>query len=291
MASPSLSMKTESIVRLLTMVSLAGLLTAVGMRLTLGEVISALRRRRLALIAAVNFVLVPAVVLAATKLAALETEVSIGMLLLAAAPFAPVVPVFARMARADLALAAGLTALFPLLSVFLTPLVCRVTLGALAHAPVQFDAGNALLILFATIALPLGIGIALRYLLPSFTGIALRPMEVFSEATGAASLAFVTATEWRTIITVGWRPLLVMTLVAEICLFLGYALGGAEPGARQVVGLGTSNRNIALALLVALQSFAGTRVVPAVVANGLLLILIGLLHVAFWRFRDQRASE
>ena len=39
----------------------------------------------------------------------------------------------------------------------------------------------------------------------------------------------------------------------------------------------------ALALLVAVQTFAGTPVMSAVVANGLLLILLGLLHVAWWR--------
>ena len=284
-------MEPESIVRLLTIGSLAGLLTAVGMRLTVRQVADALRKRRLVLIAIANFVVVPALALAATKLGRLETEVAIGMILLAAAPFAPVVPVFARMARADLALAAGLTALFPLLSVFLTPLACRLTLAGLAHTSVRFDAGNALLVLLATIVLPLGLGIALKHVQPSFTRLALRPMEIFSEATGAASLAFVTITEWQTIVTVGWRPLLVMAIVAEICLLMGYSLGGKERGARQVIGLGTSNRNIALALLIALQSFGGTRVVSAVVANGLLLILLGLLHVGFWRLSGQRASE
>jgi len=71
----------------------------------------------------------------------------------------------------------------------------------------------------------------------------------------------------------------------------GLFAGGPDRGARQVIGLGTSNRNIALALLLALQAFGGTEVVAAVVANGLLLILLGLIHVAFWRFRCQRARE
>ena len=238
-------MEPESIVRLLTIGSLAGLLTAVGMRLTVRQVADALRKRRLVLIGIANFVVVPALALAAAKLCRLDTEISTGMILLAAAPFAPVVPVFARMARADLALAAGLTALFPLLSVFLTPLACRVTLAGLAHTSVRFDAGEALLVLLATIVLPLGFGLALKRVLPSFTRLALRPMEIFSEATGAASLVFVTVTEWQTILTVGWRPLLAMALVSEVCLLLGYSLGGKERGARQVIGLGTSNRNIA----------------------------------------------
>jgi bile acid:Na+ symporter, BASS family len=37
----------------------------------------------------------------------LRPEVTVAMILLAAAPFAPVVPIFARMSRGDLALAAG----------------------------------------------------------------------------------------------------------------------------------------------------------------------------------------
>ena len=60
--------------------------------------------------------------------------------------------------------------------------------------------------------------------------------------------------------------------------------GRAGKATRIVIGLGTSNRNIALAVLVAISSFPNTPVVGAVVANGLLLILLGLLHVAWWRF-------
>jgi BASS family bile acid:Na+ symporter len=74
-----------------------------------------------------------------------------------------------------------------------------------------------------------------------------------------------------------------MALLSELSLVLGWTLGGPTSGARQVVALGTSNRNIALALLMALQSFAGTPVVSAVVGNGLLLIALGLLHVGWWR--------
>ena len=285
-------METENIVRLLTIGSLAGLLMAVGMRLTVKQVVNALRKRRLALIVTVNFAIVPALVVAATKLCGFRTEVSIGMILLAAAPFAPVVPVFTRMAHADLALAAGLTALFPLLSVFLTPFVCQMALKDVALAgAVQFNVSEALLILLATIVLPLGLGMVVRYVALPFARRTLRPVEIFSEVAGAASLTFVTATEWPAIVAVGWWPLVVMAAVSEISLLLGYSLGGPDRGSRQVIGLGTSNRNIALALLLALQAFGGTDVVSAVVANGLLLILLGLIHVAFWRFRCQRASE
>jgi bile acid:Na+ symporter, BASS family len=82
-----------------------------------------------------------------------------------------------------------------------------------------------------------------------------------------------------------------MVLVSEISLLLGWKIGGPRRGARRVVALGTSNRNIALALLVAIQSFPGTDVAPSVVGNGLLLIALGLSHVAWWRFiRTKRCA-
>ncbi len=278
-------MKTEIIIRILTISALAGLLGAVGLRLTLGQVMASLRKCRFVPILLVNFIVVPALAVAAARLFGIGRETAIAMILLAAAPFAPVVPVFARMARADLALAAGLTAVFPVLSAFLTPIVCEIALKAVPDAgAIRFNLFGVLLTLVATITLPLAVGLIINHRWAALGQRWLRPVEVASEAVGALSLAFVTVMEFGAILQTGWRSLLAMGLVAEFSLGLGYWLGGGAAGSRQVVALGTSNRNIALALLVAVQAFAGTPVISGVVANGLLLILLGLLHVAYWRF-------
>jgi BASS family bile acid:Na+ symporter len=283
-------MKIEDVIRVLTISSLSGLLLGVGLRLTVAEVWAALRQCRLLLIVLVNFVVVPLVVVAAIRIFGIGHELAVGMILLAAAPFAPVVPVFARMARADLALAVGLTSLFPILAAFLTPWVCEIALNLVSESgAMRFSAGRTLLILVATITLPLGTGLSLNHFASAIARRWLRPVEIASEIAGALSLAFVTATEIPSMLVAGWKPLLVMALVSELSLGLGLAMGGPERGARQVVGLGTSNRNIALALLVAIQNFGGTAVVGAVAENGLLLILLGLLHVACWRFGPVRS--
>jgi BASS family bile acid:Na+ symporter len=138
--------------------------------------------------------------------------------------------------------------------------------------------------LVATITVPLAAGVVVNRWRPVLANKILRPVEVLSEAICALSLAFVTVAEFATVVATGWKPLLAMALVCELSLLAGYAVGGSTTGARRVVAFGTSNRNIALAVLVAINSFAGTPVVGAVVANGLLLILLGLLHVAWWRF-------
>ncbi|HEX5221061.1 MAG TPA: bile acid transporter [Verrucomicrobiae bacterium] len=285
-------MSTETIIRILTISALAGLLGAVGLRLTLGEVTQALRRCRFVVILIANFVVVPALTVGLARVFGLARDISIAMILLGTAPFAPVVPVFARMARSDLALAAGLTSVYPLLSAFLTPLACVVALRAVPEAgAIQFNLLGVLVTLVATITLPLAVGVFIIHRWPTLGRRLLRPVEVASEAIGALSLTFVTFTEFSSILQTGWRPLLAMVLIAEVSLILGYVLGGPGAAARQVVAFGTSNRNIALALLMAIQSFAGTPVVSGVVANGLALILLGLLHVAWWRFASPQAAE
>jgi BASS family bile acid:Na+ symporter len=272
-------------IRLLTIASLAGLLLAVGLRLTWAQVAAAVAASRIGAILIVNFALVPALALGLARIARLPEPIAAGMLLLGSAPFAPVVPVFARMARADLALAAGLTGLFPLLSAFLTPLVCAAALRLVGiSGEVDFALFGILVVLLSTITLPLAVGVALRRNAPALGSRLLRPVEVTSEAIGAVSLAFVTFVELPSILETGWQALLSMALLFEATLLAGYLVGGSTTGARRVVALGTSNRNIALAILVALDGFSDTAVVAAVVANGLLLILLGLVHVAIWRF-------
>jgi bile acid:Na+ symporter, BASS family len=281
----------ETTIQILTCSALVGLLGAVGLRLTWDEVKAALVRCRLTAILLVNFLVVPALAVGAATGLGLKHDIAVAMVLLAASPFAPVVPVFARMARADLALAAGLTAVFPLASVLLTPLAAQAAMWVLADTDrLRFNMLASLAMLAATITLPLAAGVLVRHRLPNFGRRLLRPVEVISEATGAVSLAFVTVTGFNSIVDLGWRAWLAMAAVFELSLLLGWKLGGPARGARQVVALGTGNRNIALALLVAIQSFPGTTVVPAVAGNGLLLIGLGLLHVGWWRFAGARRS-
>jgi BASS family bile acid:Na+ symporter len=276
---------TTSVVKILTMLSLVGLLFDVGLRLTWREVSHAVRISRLAWILAANFVAVPILAVAAARSFGLPVDVSTGMILLAAAPFAPVVPVFAKMARGDLALAAGLTALFPFAASFLSPFICQFSLSVLPHqGSLQFNIPTILLVLVSTITVPLAAGLVVRRTNSSLAHRLSKPAEILSQATGALSLAYVSVVEFGTITSVGLPSLLVMIAIFEVSLLLGYAVGGPSPPRRRVVALGTSNRNIALAILIAVASFPGSPVVGTVVANGLVLIFLGLLHVGYWRF-------
>jgi BASS family bile acid:Na+ symporter len=274
------------IVRVLTITTLAGLLFSSGLRLTWTEVSKSLHQCRLGWLIVLNFLIVPALTFFLSRLFKVSNDAAAGMALLAAAPFAPVVPTFTRLAQGDLALAAGLTGLFPLISSFVTPLLCGVTLRPMlaSGSSLNFHVGSILLVLMSTITLPLAAGIAVRHWCQLLAERLLKPIQVVSEGTGAAALALVVFVQFHTIIKTSGNELLAMCITTELSFILGYLLCGSMTSTRLVAALGTANRNIALALLIAAESFPQTPIPGAVATNGLLMILFGLLHVAVWRF-------
>lgn len=282
-------MSAYTVIRILTAVSLASLLFEIGLRLQAQQLGHALRDwRLLGRLLVANFVGVPLLALGLIGALGLPPDPAVALLLLAAAPFAPVVPIFTKLARGDLALAASLTAVFPFISAFLTPLVCAVGLQWVpAAGTLRFSFLLILAVLLATISLPLLLGVAVNHAWPGLSRRLQRPIEVVGDALGALSLAVVTVVEWEAIWRTGWKPLLAAALLGELALVLGYALGGPDPARRRVTAFGTSNRNIALAILVELGSFGGSPVLSGVVACGLLLIFLGLVHVAGWRLADR----
>ncbi len=80
---------------------------------------------------------------------------------------------------------------------------------------------------------------------------------------------------------IGTRGFLALFLFILGSLLIGFALGGREPGVRNVIGLGTAQRNVSAALLITLTNFAGTMAVPFVLVAAILLPLI-LISIARW---------
>ncbi len=279
------------LIRILTAAALFSLLFTTGLRLSLREIHGAVPLgRRFLRLAGLQFGVIPILTVLAARVFRVPPEVSMAMLLLAASPFAPVVPVFTRMARGDLAMAAGLTAVFPILCSVLTPLVCWA--GALFLPPVgdlRFEVIPMLATLLMTAPLPLVLGLSMRARFPEIAERIVGPIDVVAQAIGTVSLAYVVVSGFQAILSIDWIGLVAMTVVAEMALALGWFLEGGQYRTRIVLGLGSANRNIALALLIAADSFPGTAIVPGVASLGLLLLTLGLLHVGFWRWSSPRS--
>src|SRR5262249_13139907 len=78
--------------------------------------------------------------------------------------------------------------------------------------------------------------------------------------------------------TFGTGAVAVAVLFVSLTLAAGYALGGPAPGTRSVLGLGTGQRHVAAALVIATQTFADD---PAVVVMLLVATFAGLVPLVF----------
>jgi BASS family bile acid:Na+ symporter len=272
------------LVRLLTVSSLTGLLFAVGLRLESKTVLKAIRSTRLDVILLLNFFLIPLITVWVARLFELPPVTAVALLLLASAPFAPVVPLFVRMSEGHLPLAAGLTALFPLFSVFLTPLSSMMGLWFLdLSGSLKVEPLAILGLLLSTITLPLVLGMGIRVLWPILAARLLSPLEMVTETIGALSLVYLVYLEFSVMHTMDFETLVLMAGLGEVGCMLGLILGNGGWGERQVVGFGTLNRNIGLAVLLCAMSFPDGGVMGPLITNSLLIILLGLLHVGLFR--------
>ncbi len=74
-------------------------------------------------------------------------------------------------------------------------------------------------------------------------------------------------------------------------MVLGWLLGGPQAHTRNVLATGTSMRNAALCLMIALSSFAETKAVVAVVAFSGLMIFPNMLFTVYEVIRGRRQER
>jgi predicted Na+-dependent transporter len=78
---------------------------------------------------------------------------------------------------------------------------------------------------------------------------------------------------------IGSNGLLALLIFIVGCLLIGMLLGGGDPEVRSVMGLGTAQRNISAAIVVAAQNFTEGDTLSFILVASILLLLV-LLPVA-----------
>src|SRR5215469_15217692 len=137
---------------------------AVGVSLTLGQIVAPLRNGKLVSLALLaNFILMPLGALGIARLLKLDEPLGIALLLLGAAAGAPFLPKLAGIAKGNLAFAVGLMVLLMVLTVAYMPLVLPFLLQGVSVDPMEIARSLLLLML-----LPLAVGLVANARLPRF---------------------------------------------------------------------------------------------------------------------------
>jgi bile acid:Na+ symporter, BASS family len=243
---------------------------AVGLSLTIGQILAPLRNARLVILALVaNFVLMPLAALLIARALRLDQPLGVALVLLGGAAGAPFLPKLAGVAKGNLAFSVGLMVLLMVLTVGYMPLVMPLLLEGVSIDPMEIARSLVVLML-----LPLVIGLAVRARLAAAAGRAAPVLNRVSTLSLTLMVALMLVTNLRNIIDLfGTRGVLASIVFLLVGFGLGWLLGGPGRDTRSVLAMGTAQRNIAAALVVGGQNFDEPRVVVMVVV----VAIVGLV--------------
>jgi len=274
------------VARLSILVFVVSSMLALGLGLTIPQIIEPLKDvRRVALALLANFALVPLAAYGILQVVPMDEGVRIGLVLLATAAGAPFLPKLAEVARADIPFSVGLMFLLMVATILYLPLVLPYMLPG-----VEVDAVKIGKTLFIMMLVPLLIGLFVRARFQA------RARNWQPWLAKLSSLALVVLT--LLLVALNFRNILSMVSMegVGILLFLvaslvaGMLLGGRPVAVRNVMGLGTGQRNISAALVVAGQNFDDPQILVTLVVTAIAGLLL-LMPTAAWLGKHQASHE
>jgi predicted Na+-dependent transporter len=239
-----------------------------GLSLTVKLIIDPLKNVKVVLLALLgNFVLVPALAYLISVVIPLDDGLKTGLIIAGAAAGAPFLPKLVQVAKGNAAFSVGLMTMLMIITVVYLPLMLPILLPGASVSP--WDIAKSLII---TMLLPLGIGLFIKARYQEIAQSLQPHMSQISSLAIVVMLVTILVLQFSTIIgTIGTGGLLAALLFLAGALVIGLLLGGKEATMRSVMGLGTAQRNLAAAMLVAAQNFSDD-------ANVLVMVmLIGIL--------------
>ncbi len=265
---------------LITFVFVLSTMLSIGLVLTTKQIISPLKNIRFVILSIVaNFIIIPAIAYIIITFLPLDRPLQIGLILVACAAGAPALPKLAQIAKGDVAASVGLMVMLIVITIIFLPLVLPLLLPGV-EVGIWAIAKNLLLIMLA----PLLIALFVR---ARWAEIAEKLSRIFTRAANYSLILLIVLTlvvNFQYIISLfGSYGILASFIVVGFGFGVGYLLGGHSTGTKRVLSLGTGQRNIAAAMIVALQNFDEAVLVMVIVFSVITLIVAAPLAGEFGR--------
>lgn len=211
-----------------------------------------------------NFIVVPALMIAATQLVDLDPVYESGLLLFSLAAGAPFLIKLADLSDSDIALATTVMLVLMVGTVLYLPLMLPQVVEG-----VTVDAWAIVANLLQLMILPLVIGMLLLQFTDNFVAVVQPWVARISNISLYVLIIAIVIGYLPAMTDPGlWQAIGVGLIVLLLGLFLGWTMGDGHDHLQDVGGLGTAQRNTAAALIVAQSNFEDPRV----------LVLITLLN-------------
>jgi BASS family bile acid:Na+ symporter len=261
------------------LISVIFMMLGVGLKTALQEVLDVARRVGLVSRGVLaNFVIVPVLVCLSLIWLPLAPEVKLGILLMAAAPVAPMVPPFVDMAKGDVAYSVGLMIIVALLSVVLTPLILGLAIPE-SVGNVELNPLEIVKTLVVAQLLPIGLGIAIRSQSRTWSERLLKFVPKVGQYGLILGVGLIVVSQAKQYLSMSLSAHLVIPLWVIAFLFIGdWLLVGETMPRRRALAVATAIRNVPLAFLIAGQNFPGTVVAPVVLLMGTYTMIFSIAY-------------
>jgi BASS family bile acid:Na+ symporter len=249
-------------------------LASMGLELNLRQTITSLRSARvLGLTLGWSWIVGPAFAVLLTKLLPMAEPYAVGLLIFSLAPTAPALPLFIRIARADMSLAAAIMPLAVVGTVVLMPVLVPWLIPGLTVS--SWAIAKPLIL---TVLMPLVVGVAIKVYAPRVADSVFPAMKKIAGISTLLLLGFVVFLHWRELLS----ALGSYGIAGQVLFILGMALVsytfgfGLNEAQRSTMALAICTRN-GSAMLVAITAF------PNLDPNLMAMILLAVpVPLAVW---------
>lgn len=238
---------------LMSLVFVLSTMISMGLGLTVAEVIAPLRNVGFvakALMA--NFVVVPLAAILLTWLIPVDDSLRVGLMLVALAAGAPMLPKLADLADVDKAVAVGLMVLLILATIIIMPIILPLVLTEVSISFWDIAGGLVVLIL-----LPLAASLLVR---ARYESLARSVLPGFAQASTFSLLLLIVlmlVVNFNNVVSLlGSGGLLASLILVLVSLGGGYLLGRPDRSVQWVQAFGAGQRSAASALVVATVNFS-----------------------------------
>jgi BASS family bile acid:Na+ symporter len=266
-------------VKYTVMASVILLMLGVGMGTSFRQVVDAVRQFGIVLRGVLaNFLVTPILIYLVLLSLPLSPDVKIGIMLMAAAPVAPMAPPFVAGARGDVAYGVGLMVVVAILSVVLTPLILGLALPK-SEGGIELDPMQIVQTLVTVQLIPIAIGMAIRQQSPDWAEKLLKFVPRIGQIGLVVGVGLLLVSQSEHILTISPLTYLVLALLVVGCLFIGdWMLAGEPEDKRRALAVSTAIRNIPLAFLIASASFPDSAVGPVTLVFSVLTMVFSVLY-------------